>query len=67
MRKAKVEELMMTLGFHHFLIFESDVRSGGLLMISRNPINTGRQCVTDQHIDVIVETVNLWRLTVIYG
>ena len=65
--KAKAEILKRKLGFDHFIIHESDGRSGGLLMLWRKDIVIQNQGVSQYFIDVVIRGNEKWRLTGIYG
>jgi hypothetical protein len=49
------------------LIHESDGRSGGVLMLWKKDLKIIERSVTNQHIDVIVQSGLGWRLTRVYG
>jgi hypothetical protein len=38
LNKAKAEKMMHRFGFHHFLVHESDGRSGGLLVMLKKDV-----------------------------
>jgi hypothetical protein len=65
--KAKAESLKRRLGCDHFIINESDGRSGGLLMMWRKEIVIQYQGVSQYFINVVVRGYEEWRLTGIYG
>jgi len=65
--KAKAEILKRKLGCDHFIIHESDGRSGGLLMLWRKDIVIQNQGVSQYFIDVVIRGNEEWRLTGIYG
>jgi hypothetical protein len=65
--RAKVDGLRRKLQFDHFIIFESDGRSGGLLMLWRKETSIRVQDVSEYFIDVVVDDGREWRLTRIYG
>lgn len=65
--KVKAEILRRRLGFDHLTMFESDGRSGGLLMLWRKDTRIVEQGVTENFIDVIIQGDVEWRLTGIYG
>ena len=61
--KAKAEILKQKLGCDHFIIHESDGRSGGLLMLWRKDIVIQNQGVSQYFIDVVIRGNEEWRLT----
>lgn len=65
--KVRAAKLMRRTGFDHMLVDESDGRSDGLLMMWGNHINLVELSVTKNHIDVMIEGDEKWRLTGIYG
>ena len=67
LQKAKAEKLRRKLGCDHLIIFESDGRSGGLLMMWKKEVRIIEQGVTENYIDVLIQDENEWRLTGVYG
>jgi len=65
--KIKAEKLKRRLGCDHFIIDESDGRSGGLLMLWRKELNIQCLGVSNFFIDVEIRGDEVWRLTGIYG
>jgi hypothetical protein len=65
--KIKAEKLKRRLGCDHFIIDESDGRSGGLLMLWRKELNIQCMGVSKYFIDVEIRGDEVWRLTGIYG
>jgi hypothetical protein len=65
--KAKAEKVRRKLGCDHLIIFESDGRSGGLLLLWKNEVQIVEQGVTENYIDVLVQGEVEWRLTGVYG
>ena len=65
--KVKAENLKRRLGCDHFIIHESDGRSGGLLMLWRKELVIQCQSVSQYFIDVVIRGDEEWRLTRIYG
>lgn len=65
--KAKAENLRRKLNFDHFIIHESDGRSGGLLFLWRKDVLVQVQDVSEYFIDVVINDGKEWRLTGIYG
>ena len=64
MLKAKAGKIPSHTGFHHMLIDESDVKSGDPLMLWWNHVKITELSMPNQHIDVIVEEREKWRLMV---
>ena len=67
MGTAKAEIMKRRLVCDHFIINESDGRSGGLLMLWRKDIVIQCQSVSQYYTDVVVRGTEEWRLTGIYG
>ena len=65
--KVKVDELKRKLQCDHYIIVESDGRSGGLLLFWRKDISIKMQETSQNFIDVLVDDGREWRLTGIYG
>jgi exonuclease III len=65
--KEKAERLKRKLGCDHFIIHESDGRSGGLLMLWRKETVIQCQGFSQYFIDVIIRGPQDWRLTGVYG
>ena len=55
------------LGCDHFVIYESDGRSGALLMLWKKEIVIQCKGVSQYYINVIIRDEGDWRLTGIYG
>ena len=65
--KAKAETLKSRWGCDHYIIHESDGRSGGLLMLWRKEVVIQLNDVSKYFIDVVVRDGDEWRLTGVYG
>jgi len=65
--RAKAENLKRKLGCDHFIIHESDGRSGGLLMMWKKDFDIQSQSVSQYFIDVVIKGDEEWRSTGIYG
>jgi hypothetical protein len=61
--RAKADNLRRKLGFDSLSLFESDGKSGGLLMMWRNNVKVIEKSVTKNYIDVIIEDDISWRFT----
>jgi hypothetical protein len=64
---AKAEKVRRRAGFDQKVLYESDGRSGGLLLMWKSEINIQVQEVTKNYIDVVIEEDGGWRFTGIYG
>jgi exonuclease III len=64
---AKAEKVRRRVGFDQNVLYESDGRSGGLLLMWKSEINIRVQEVTKNYIDVVIEEDGGWRFTGIYG
>jgi hypothetical protein len=65
--KAKAENLKRRLGCDHYIIHESDGRSGGLLTLWRKEVVIQLNGVSKYFIDVVVRDGDEWRLIGVYG
>ena len=65
--KAKAEKLRRRLGCDHLIIFESDGRSGGLMLLWKKEVRIVEQGVSENYIDVLVQGEVEWHLTGVYG
>jgi len=65
--KAKAEKLKKRLGCDHYLIHESDGRSGGLILMWKKEVAIQCKGISQYYIDVVIQDVEEWRLTGIYG
>jgi hypothetical protein len=64
---AKAEKVRRRTGFDHKALFESDGRSGGLLLLWKSETNIQVNAVTKNYIDVVVDEEGGWRFTGVYG
>ena len=65
--KVKADEMKRKLQCDHYIIVESDGRSGGLLLFWRKDISIKMQETSQYFIYVLVDDGREWRLTGIYG
>ena len=65
--KAKAETLKSRWGCDHYIIHESDGRSGKLLLLWRKEVVIQLNDVSKHFIDVVVRDGDEWRLTGVYG
>ena len=65
--RVKAEKLKRKLGCDHFLINESDGRSGGLVLMWRDDISVQVQGITKNYIDVMIDNGVSWRFMGVYG
>jgi len=64
---AKADKVRRRAGFDHKVVFESEGRSGGLLLMWKEKVKIQVNSVSKNYIDVTVNEEGGWRFTGLYG
>jgi exonuclease III len=67
--KARAENLKRKMFFNHMIMYKSDGRSGGLLLLWRNDLNVTSNRVHNNYLVIRIDEGSdvAWRISGIYG